>query len=279
MRCAVSAENIARLLHIMVGWTVQCQRFLCSPTVVSPPRSINGHLVLRKHCNVVMLDNKIFKSFDYREISGRSYVLPAFRRDPLHYDKSDLAGMNLVVEWASDSNPHDRLQILTYDMVPGVHYPSVVGHMILVMKKTAQLHTQGIVHGDLRFSNIVFSKANDAAVVSTIIDFDYSGPAGEKAYPPQFNHSIADGFRHEHARAYDILRPEHDIAALKWMCAQYRPKKTDLREKWSLCVDELSEGIPDVVDRLEEYKLEELEPVGTNMVVSASIRVYQKSVE
>jgi serine/threonine protein kinase len=147
-----------------------------------------------------------------------------------------------------------------------------VGHLILVMRKTAQLHAEGIVHGDLRFSNIVFSEANDAAVASTIIDFDHSGLAGEKIYPPRFNPDITDGFRHAGARAYEFLRPEHDIAALQWMCAQYRPKNVDLRETWSSCVNELLDGILDVPDRLLVHEFEELEPVDKNMVVSVGGR-------
>eukprot|EP01039_Chlorochromonas_danica_P003747 gene3747-4096_t len=270
MRCAVSTKSIERLLHIMVEWTVQCTQFLCSPTAASPMK--NDHLLLRKHCNVVMLGKKIFKSFDYREISQRSYVHATHRRDSVHYHKSDLAGMELVVDWTSDSNPQDSLQIISYDLVPGVHYPSIVGHLILVMRKMAQLHSEGIVHGDLRFSNIVFSDASDATVASTIIDFDHSGLADEKIYPPRFNPDITDGFRHAGARANEFLRPEHDIAALQWMCAQYRPKNVDLRETWSSCVSELVDGILGVADRLAAHQFEALEPVDKSMVVSVGIR-------
>jgi hypothetical protein len=270
MRCAVSTKNIERLLHIMVGWTDKCTKFLCSPTAEPTPLSMNGHLLLRKHCNVVVLGDKIFKSFDYREISERSYVDATHRRDPVHYRKSDLAGMKLVVDWTSDSNPHDSLQIITYDVMPGVHRPSKVGHLILVMRKIAQLHADGIVYGDLRFSNIVFSEASEAAVASTIIDFDHSGPAEEKIYPPRFNPDITDGFRHKGARENEFLRLEHDIAALQWMCAQYRPTKVDLRETWSSCV-ELLDDLLGVSDRLKAHEFEELEPVDKNMVVSVGI--------
>ena len=148
--------------------------------------------------------------------------------------------------------------------------------MILVLRKIAQLHAGDIVHGDLRFANIVFSDSSDAAVevVSTIIDFDYSGKADKKVYPEAFNINIRDGFRHSGVRALELLRTEHDIAALQWMWAQYRPRNIELRETWSSCVDALMEenGLLDVAARLEEHKFEELEPVGTNMEFKMSIK-------
>jgi hypothetical protein len=271
MRCPVSAVNFQRLLHIMVGWTVHCTQFLCSSSAVTPPFTLNDHLLLRKHSNVVMLGNKMFKSYDYREISRRSYVHASYRRDPGLYRRSDLV-TELAVNWASDSNSQDSLQIISYDLVPGVHCPSFVGHLVLVLRTTAGLHAEGIVHGDLRFSNIVFSRASDAVVASTIIDFDLSGPAGEKIYPPRFNRDIADGFRHAEASAHELLRPEHDIAALQWMCAQFRPKNVDLRDTWSSCVSDLFDGMLGVADRLTAYESEELEPVDKNMVVGAGTK-------
>lgn len=275
MRCAVSKENMLRLLHVMVGWTRFCTQFLCSPAAVPPPppSQLNGHLLLRKHCNVVVMGTKIFKSYDYRVISQRWYVEPDYRRDPLHYLQSDLQNVELVVDWTADSDSHDRLQILAYDMVPGVHYPSFVRHLTLVMSKIAQLHARGIVHGDLRFANIVFSDKSDETVAITIIDYDYSGPAGEKVYPPRFRHDITDGFRHDGARAYEYLHPEHDIAALHWMCDQYHPKNVGLRETWRLCVSELLDGTPpvDVAAHLVALESEALEPVDKNMMVSSNI--------
>ena len=103
----------------------------------------------------------------------------SYRRSPDMYSKSDLTSIELVVDWASSSDPEDKLQIISYDAVPGVHSPSVIGHFTRLLKKIAQLHQQGIVHGDLRFSNVVFSEPSDdkddadgSLINSTIIDFD-----------------------------------------------------------------------------------------------------------
>ena len=65
MRCAVSAESFQRLLHIMVGWTEHSTRFLLSPSAAPTPQlSPSIHLLPRKGSNVVVLGEKIFKSFD-----------------------------------------------------------------------------------------------------------------------------------------------------------------------------------------------------------------------
>lgn len=265
LRCPISHENMLRLLHIMVGWTTKCVQFLCSPAAMPRPPSLNTAVVLHKHCNVVALDNKIFKSYDYRRISGRSYVDPTHRRCPDQYFNNGLAGVMRVVHWISPSNPNDNLQIIAYDRVPGVHRPAVVGHMMQLITKTAQLHEKGIVHGDLRFSNIVFSDASSATVERTIIDFDYSGPAEEKAYPPRFSADINDGYRHVEARADALLQLKHDVASLRWMCEQYHPKNVDLRGWWSSCVGELLVGsLREVAGRLGEHELEELEQVDKN---------------
>lgn len=229
MRCDVSTATIARLLHVMLGWTDFCTRFLRSQAAVSA--GLNIHSLLRHHCNVVVLDQKIFKSYDYRVISGRPFVSPNRRRKPTYYFESGLTNVNLVVAWKSESQSSDSLQILSYDMVPGVHNPSIVKHLTLVMKQVVSLHSKNIVHGDLRFANIVFSDDSDAATArSTIIDYDYSGPANETIYPPHFNRNIPDGFRHAGANADDFLRLEHDVAALHWMCKQYHPTNVDLRQ-------------------------------------------------
>jgi hypothetical protein len=209
-----------------------------------------------------MIGNKMFKSFDYRDISRRSYVDPSHRRDPAEYRTSDLAGVELIVNWTNSSDPYDRLQILSYDAALGTHRPSVLGHFTKLLKKLLLMHSQGIVHGDLRFSNVIFSETHsDSPPVSTIIDFDYSGLAGERVYPPQFNLSIDDGARHPDARPNEFLRLEHDISAVKWMCKQYQPRREELRSLWSSYTLELEQDMQAAIEQLECYESEPLEPV------------------
>jgi hypothetical protein len=285
MRCPVSNDSFMRLLHIMVYWVKYCTEFLCSRRAVPSALPINSHLLLRKNSNVVAMDRKIFKCFDYRKISARNFVHPNQRRDPSLYFESDLTGVELVVDWKSTAN--DKLQIISYDIVPGTHCPSYVGHMTQVLRKIAQLHARSIVHGDIRFSNIVFSNpivnldssdtsAEATKVVSTIIDFDYSGVAGERVYPERFNLNILDGFRHPGVLPNGFLLPEHDITAAKWMCEQYRPKVVDsngdVSAIWSLSIAELEEDLHGAVRRLEPYELVELVPIEGSVVVTTGFK-------
>jgi thiamine kinase-like enzyme len=180
------------------------------------------------------------------------------------YKYSDLEGIKIVIDWESSIDTNDRLQILSYDAVPGSHRPSVVGHFVKLLMKIYQLHQDSIVHGDLRFSNVIFSDMDGNAPVTTIIDFDYSGVNGEKIYPPHFNVSIDDGYRHPGANPMEYLRPEHDITAAKWMCSQYRPKNEKLRNMWSSCMEEFVVDLQAMIDQMKVCEQEPLEPVSVH---------------
>jgi tRNA A-37 threonylcarbamoyl transferase component Bud32 len=139
--------------------------------------------------------------------------------------------------------------------------------MTLVMKKIFQLHSQNIVHGDLRFANIVFSDPESiqkhGSVQSTIIDFDYSGIEGEKRYPERFNVDITDGFRHPDAQPMELLRCAHDLAAIQWMMRQYQPKDEQLKSVWSSCLESLidNDEVSAIIADLDNDSLAELELV------------------
>ena len=104
------------------------------------------------------------------------------------------------------------------------------------------LHRQGIVHGDIRFSNVIFSAADDEVVKATMIDFDFSGVSGEKRYPTGFNLRLDDGFRHADVCEGDFIRPHHDIAAARWMGSHFHPDNSssspDLMQLWSSAFEE-----------------------------------------
>ena len=263
MRCPVTANSFHRLVHVMTGWTKHCCSFLTSST---PLRTFNPNLILHRHSNVVSFDGKIYKCYDYRQISERSDIEMTQRRNADMYTFSDLTDIEVVVNWASDRDAQDSLKIISYHPVPGVHYPSVAGHMILVMKKILNLKSRNIVHGDLRLANIVFSDPESiqkyGSVQSTIIDFDYSGIEGEKCYPERFNVDITDGFRHAGARPCELLRHSHDIAAIHWFMEQYKPKDEQLQSVWSLCLEDLNANdLPTAIERLGDHSLAELELV------------------
>lgn len=71
------------------------------------------------------------------------------------------------------------------------------------------LHETGIVHGDLRIPNILYTSKGPM-----LIDFEWSGPEGESRYPLSINKSIdwAEG-----TGPGQVITKEHDLAMLKLM--------------------------------------------------------------
>ena len=73
MKCPVSSDGFLRLVHIMFGWTEYCTSFLCS-SAAKRPRQLYQHSLWPSRKTIIALDNKMFKCFDYRELSARSEV-------------------------------------------------------------------------------------------------------------------------------------------------------------------------------------------------------------
>jgi hypothetical protein len=256
MRCTVSPENLHRLMHIMLGWTLHCRDFLFCPRV--PP-------FLQHGSNVVEMGGKVFKCYDYTEMS-RGFVQLTDRRSPDPYLRlnSTFLDATLELNWNSSSDPNKALQIISYTKIQGSHCPSVVGHITSLVSRMEVLHQSGYVHGDLRFLNVVFSTELNPPK-ATLIDFDYSGPEGEKRYPPRFNLDIPDGSRHCDAQPGALLNKTHDVAAMQWMCGVLQPKKENLRENWKSRILNL-----DFADFSQDNLLEELELVNLSDLTSGS---------
>jgi hypothetical protein len=130
LRCGMGTACIKRLLHVMSGWMRFCANFLCPKDAHVEQPSIENQVLLVKS-NILVLREKVFKSFDYRVISGKSDTLPQHRRDPGLFFDSRLRGVEFFVDWKGNS-PEDTLQIISYDIVPGDHYPSFVGHFFIL---------------------------------------------------------------------------------------------------------------------------------------------------
>jgi tRNA A-37 threonylcarbamoyl transferase component Bud32 len=101
------------------------------------------------------------------------------RRKPDCYLTSDL-NAELIVNWNNPLNFKETLAIVKYPYVVGSHQPSTVKHFDMLIKKICGLHIEGIVHGDLRFANVVFGEMQ-----CVLLDYDYSGK--NRTYPPKFN--------------------------------------------------------------------------------------------
>jgi serine/threonine protein kinase len=145
----------------------------------------------------------VYKSFDHRlktqaerDAGVRSHVM----------NERYLPGARVEVE---DANLH----IISYPYVEPLAAGDVqIDHVLAICRHLQRLHSDGIVHGDIKLGNIVF--ATDPAK-SGLIDFDFSGKEGEKKYPPGFNRDIkAEGERHGGARGGSALQKSHDLHSL-----------------------------------------------------------------
>jgi hypothetical protein len=152
------------------------------------------------HCintNVAFSESMMYKAFDYR---GRPVAKEARRRADLSLQLIQHCERVVVCE---------DLVVISYPRLEGNHKPTKVGHFICLIESLAHLHERGIVHGDIRASNIIFG-ANGGA---TLIDFDFSGDESRK-YPKGFNRDIEDGRRARSARPDSNLSFDHDWEAL-----------------------------------------------------------------
>ena len=156
--------------------------------------------------NAAIGDDHVWKAYDYRDCA----VQLDDRRSP-DLSCKYIPGCKIVCK-STD------LVLIRYPYLEGTHQPRSVGQWIAVLRCVLRLHQDGIVHGDLRLSNIVFSSTSD---VVTIIDYDFSGRHREKTYPLHFNCNIDDGARHRSASAGRLLLFPHDwfaVAAMMKLC-------------------------------------------------------------
>ena len=163
--------------------------------------------------NVVLEDGRVFKSYDYR-----------CRK----VGKDDRRSYELMVELVPGCEKVHEVPncvVISYPFIVGSGSPSSPSHLIALIDGVLVLHESGIVHGDIRVSNIVFGLNG----VATLIDFDFSGKDGVKKYPSTFNTRINDGARHPDVAGGVVLKFKHDWFAVAELVS--RCKLGDGREK------------------------------------------------
>lgn len=244
MQCGLCRVSLAQLVHVIVGWTDFCVAYLRSS---SSDGMCNTIALPVRATNICFWGNKVYKSYDYRAISGKHIVAPDDRRDCMHYLTSGFVnGVEIVADFVNRDNNLDTLKIICYDKVMGSHSPCYVGHLVSLLSNLLALHRRGIAHGDIRFSNVIFSAATDEEVKATIIDFDFSGDSSKKVYPRGFNLLLDDGFRHSEVREGGFIQAHHDTAAAVWMCSQYCPEEIsmpELLQQWAAAFDDKNDDL------------------------------------
>lgn len=99
-----------------------------------------------------------------------------------------------------------RIVELRYDFIEGSHSATKLSQFIGVLRTLRKLHVAGIVHGDVRACNIIFTTDS-----SHLIDYDLAGTVGAR-YRPDYSHLRHE--RHAEARKGMLMRKIHDRHAL-----------------------------------------------------------------
>ena len=109
--------------------------------------------------------------------------------------------------------------------VSGTHEATTPIDFLPIIDELAKLHENGMVHGDIRVYNMVFSRASDGEKPDgCLIDFDYGGTEGEAKYPSGYVKTLLDGTRC--GEAGQVITKENDWLDLATIIFQlHRLKK------------------------------------------------------
>lgn len=252
----VDAEFFATFARVSVDYVAFC--------VDVEQRSLNYDRRPRKRSNIVLLDDYVYKAYDYRFSSANhSLILLDQRRSPTGYHMS-----TLQVECVIDrSDPligtGGQLQIIRYKYKEGSHIPTVVKQLADIVRELVILHSHNYVHGDMRLANCVFVSGNEernalsasmpgmsagAEALTTselgfLIDFDYAGVMKPThRYPIGFNESLPDAQRHPDAKEGQPIRSEHDWFSLASIFNLFRPADAALVDEWKTVTAEVKCG-------------------------------------
>jgi tRNA A-37 threonylcarbamoyl transferase component Bud32 len=78
----------------------------------------------------------------------------------------------------------------------------------------SDLHHEGLVHGDIRNSNIMVKKSSPYETFQ-LVDFDWSGRIGEARYPLDVNTTTVK--RPNAVAGGELMKAEHDIEMLEYI--------------------------------------------------------------
>jgi len=115
-----------------------------------------------------VMDGRVYKVFDYRERS----VLPEDQRWP----ELSLKHIPLATLEYDNQQPMHRLSIISYPFIQGDHVPQTVNDVISVLEAVNNLHADSVIHGDIRWMNVLL-RSPDAAVPAPM-DVDTPEHAG-----------------------------------------------------------------------------------------------------
>lgn len=163
---------------------------------------------------------RVYKEFCYylREADDFNALEWRVRKDDQRKppDKALLQGLgDPYANWKVEQGPFD-IRILSYDFIEGVcGRPTSKRSWMAVLNQVRIMHGLDYVHGDLLPRNLVFSADN-----GYVIDFDLTRKVGGR-YVSKYNHDDFVNYRHESAKAGQVMQKEHDVWALMKMTDEF----------------------------------------------------------
>ncbi|THU86781.1 hypothetical protein K435DRAFT_970156 [Dendrothele bispora CBS 962.96] len=121
-----------------------------------------------------------------------------------------LAVEKLPMGWFMVVMDDIRKEYETWDDIGHVEYRGLKGNLVEALKK---LHEKGVVHGDIRGSNVMSKKVDRGEVM--LVDFDWSGEAEKVNYPSKINMDLA---RPKSARPDGPIASQHDLEMVDKIC-------------------------------------------------------------
>ena len=218
--------------------------------------------VLSRNVAVDMDRQLVFKSFDYRDRWDQ--IAEGYRREPGASCRW-MTGCEIVAQ-------QKDFALLQYPFLNGTSIAQRASDFIPVFKELADLHQEGLVHGDIRAHNMIFVEGSGGK----LIDFDYSGKHAERCYPPGYWRDLDDTRRHDRAVAEEQMRKEHDCFSLGAVMAMYRCDHAG----WSQLAEKLQTGRPDVgalIGELEQLGDSKLEWIGTETMFTLANGLPEKN--
>ena len=215
----LNKKSLARVLWTIDWWIKQpSDAFLCQtlPTVD------------RRNVLIDTAQDLVYKVMDYR---FRESVSSTRRHEfSLRY----LPNCQIAAS-------EDDFKVISYKYIPGKHYPENAIQVYYVLKMLTTMHENGIVHGDIRLSNIIFAENPSE---SQLIDFDYSGARLSDVYPLRFALEINDGKRHKKVKPLGYLSRKHDCFSMCFLLSSFKPSdcRKDIATNWGNVCKLVGEG-------------------------------------
>ena len=202
---------------------------------------------LGPHCSIDIKSDCILKCYDYRYSDKGE----ADKRRYQNFVK--FLDAEVVLQ-----NKRRNFTVISYPAIEGRHVADSVSQFRALIRNLVRIHEQGLGHGDIRASNVVFG----ANGLGRFIDFDFSGAVGEATYPVGYNCDIHDGKRHHDAVGGAFLAYEHDWYALGALMINYACPYNET--EWNAATELIRKGKPNrALKRLQAISDKALKPITT----------------